>query len=177
MLEWAQAAGPSDSPRVGGKPGDDLLTGAQASPGLPDPRGKKPRHRPNNGRKRTFVGPFLDPPPWGLLDATGYPIPRDLIPLAKVPRVWRSGERWRIWRNGVFAMWGSDCHLCGHPGADSADHLVPLSVWGNQPYDPRISRPAHGVAGCAVCHLKCNSSRGNKAWALHESRYQPPIQL
>jgi hypothetical protein len=74
-------------------------------------------------------------------------------------------------------MWGTTCHLCGHEGAGDADHLVPLSVWGNQPYEPMLSRMAHGVAGCETCGLKCNSSRGNKAMAIHIGQYQGAIRL
>lgn len=173
LVQWAEV-----SPiGVGEGAGTDLTAMAESVPALPDPRKRKPRSRPNRGRKRTFIGPFLETPPWGILEATGYPIPRDLTPLPRVPRVWRAGVKWRVWRDGVFALYGSQCHLCGHPDADSADHLVPLSVWGNQPYDPRLSRPAHGVAGCETCGLKCNSSRGNKLWAQHESQYQGAVRL
>lgn len=173
MVQWAQV-----SPiGVGDGPGGDLTAGAQPPPGLPDPRLKKSRSRPNRGRKRTFIGPRLETPPWDILRETGYPIPLDVECLPLVPRVWRAGYRWEVWRTGVFARYGDQCHLCGHGGADSADHLVPLSVWGNQPYDPRLSRPAHGVAGCNECGLKCNSSRGNRLYAQHIRDYKPPVAL
>jgi hypothetical protein len=37
------------------------------------------------------------------------------------------------------------CHLCCHPGADTIDHLYPLSwqVPGIDPYDITFWRPAH----------------------------------
>lgn len=172
MLQWADT-----SLGVGKVDGGELVSLSQPPPAIPDPRLNKPRHRPNNGRKRRYIGPFLEEPPWGVLRETGYPVPPDLRILHRVPPSWRSGPAWKIWRTGVFAMWGTECHLCGHDRADTADHLVPLSKWGNQPYDPRISRPAHGIHGCPTCKLKCNSSRGNKLYATQVIKYKPVIEL
>ena len=42
------------------------------------------------------------------------------------------------------------CWLCGRPGADTVDHLVPLAL-GGDPYDPLNMRAAH---------RSCNSRRG-----------------
>jgi hypothetical protein len=180
MLQWGQVSpiGVGEGPE--GELATELARYAELPSGLPDPRLKKPRHRPNNGRKRRFIGPLLTEPPWELLEgvrAAGYPIPPDLKCLAYVPSQWRASTKWRVWRDAVFAMWGDECHLCRHPKADSADHLVPLSAWGNQPYDPRISRPAHGVAGCPTCQVKCNSSRGNREFARQIGNYKPPVAL
>jgi hypothetical protein len=175
LLQWAEV-----SPiGVGESSGSELAQYAQPLPELPDPRLKKPRSRPNRGRKRIFIGPCLTEPPWHVLRGLGpaYPIPTDLTCLLRVPRSWRSGKAWTAWRGGVFAMWGDQCHLCGHEGADSADHLVPLSVWGNQPYDARLSRPAHGIAGCPTCKVKCNSSRGNRQFASQVIKFKPAIEL
>lgn len=67
----------------------------------------------------------------------------------------------------MFAIYGDTCHLCGHPGADEADHLVPISVDAGQPVDPHEMRPAHGVHGCPYCPApggrtrKCNQEKGN----------------
>jgi 5-methylcytosine-specific restriction endonuclease McrA len=44
------------------------------------------------------------------------------------------------------------CWLCGHDGADSVDHVIPLSRGGAR-LDPANLRPAHS---------RCNSKRGNK---------------
>ena len=173
LIQWAQ-----DSPiGVGETPGVGLLGHATQLPGVPDPRDRKPRHRPNRGRKRRFVGPFLETPPWDLLHATGYPIPSDLMPLDRVPSCWRRGPMYHVWRLEVHAMWGHECHICGHEGAHTADHLVPLSMWGNQPYDPRLSRPAHGIDGCPTCHVKCNSSRGNRQLGNQIRDYKPAVAL
>lgn len=51
----------------------------------------------------------------------------------------------------TLETYGSICHLCGLPGADSSDHLVPRSLGGSDSLDNL--RPAH---------RRCNSSRGNK---------------
>ncbi|PZG47479.1 hypothetical protein C1I98_13325 [Spongiactinospora gelatinilytica] len=53
------------------------------------------------------------------------------------------------------------CWICGHDGADTADHVIPLSL-GGDPLAPENLRPAHGVRGCRTCGRKCNSSRGAK---------------
>lgn len=171
MLEWAQAF-----PGVGETGGRDLVGGAQ----IPLPVPNKPRSRPNRGRMKRSdrLKPILAEPPWDILRETGYPVPADLHILpGEMPRYWRQGPRANRWRKDVFAMWGYVCHLCGHGGADSADHLVPLATWANQPYDARISRPAHGVLGCSTCKLKCNSSRGHRRLAIEQGAYKPPLSL
>jgi hypothetical protein len=151
---------------------------ALAAPAPPPPAPKNAgRHRPNRGRKRRYIGPYLAEPPWDMLRTLGIPLPPTLTPLPHVPPMWRRGKWYEAWRRAVRERWGTVCHLCGHEGADSADHLVPLSVWGNQPYDPALSRMAHGIGGCPTCKLKCNSSRGNKAMAIHISQYKPVIEL
>lgn len=78
----------------------------------------------------------------------------------------RTGRRWRehtvprILRrdNGI-------CHLCGQPGADTADHLIP---WSQFPPDQqhRADRPDN----LAAAHATCNRIRGNRSitWARAE---------
>lgn len=64
----------------------------------------------------------------------------------------------------MFAIYGDTCHLCGHHGAGEADHLTPISIDADQPIDPHLMRPAHGVnARCPVCGRACNTERGNRA--------------
>ncbi|MFS0289126.1 HNH endonuclease [Corynebacterium striatum] len=48
----------------------------------------------------------------------------------------------------VLAEYGDVCHLCGRPGATTADHIVPRSRGGNDSLDNL--RPAH---------VSCNSAR------------------
>lgn len=63
----------------------------------------------------------------------------------------------RCWRNiaprivaAVLAEYGDTCHLCGRPGADTADHLVPRAHWGTDSLDNLA--PAH--------QHPCNQKRG-----------------
>lgn len=56
-----------------------------------------------------------------------------------------------------LATYGDTCHLCGHHGADSADHLTPRVGGGSD--DLTNLRPAH-YRRCPVCGMRCNTSRG-----------------
>ena len=59
----------------------------------------------------------------------------------------------------VFAEQGRVCHLCGMPGADSIDHIIPRASGGDD--SPANLRPAH---------RSCNSARGAKPlndWFAH----------
>jgi 5-methylcytosine-specific restriction endonuclease McrA len=53
------------------------------------------------------------------------------------------------------------CHLCGHPAADTVDHVHAVSRGAN-PADRDNWAPAHGVKGCPTCGRKCNSEKSNK---------------
>ena len=82
----------------------------------------------------------------------------------------RTGHRWREVRKRVLDE--SDvCGICGHEGADAVDHIVPLSK-GGDPLNPDNLRPAHGIAGCPTCGIKCNSARGagRDVTPMHTSR-------
>jgi hypothetical protein len=174
LVQWAQV-----SPiGVGEGAGTGLTAYAEETvPALPIKYERKPRSRPNRGRKkRTNRTPGLVEPPWHLLRELGVPIPPGLTCIP-TPTNWRRGDKYAAWRIQVHAMWGTTCHLCGHGGAHTADHLIPLSVWSNQPYSPHLSRPAHGVDGCPTCHVPCNSSRGNKQIAKAIGQYKPAISL
>ena len=59
------------------------------------------------------------------------------------------GRRAARLRAATLDAYGTVCHLCGRPGADSADHLIPRSLGGLDTLDNL--RPAH---------LSCNQSRG-----------------
>lgn len=58
----------------------------------------------------------------------------------------------QAYKDPVYRAYRRDgvCHLCGQPGADTLDHLVPLSKGGTN--DPSNLRPAHRA---------CNSRKGN----------------
>ncbi|WP_433233750.1 hypothetical protein [Actinomadura nitritigenes] len=76
----------------------------------------------------------------------------------------RTGRPYRRARAAVLAT-SSTCWICGHDGADQADHDPPLAVleeMGLDPADPAFMHPAHGVNGCPTCGRKCNQSRGNR---------------
>lgn len=61
------------------------------------------------------------------------------------------GRRWRTVRARVLRA-STVCWLCGEDGADSVDHVVPVSL-GGPVFDPVNLRPAH---------LDCNRRRGNR---------------
>ena len=62
----------------------------------------------------------------------------------------RAGSRWRRLRRQVLDA--SDiCWLCGKPGADEVDHILPLSQFPELAHDLGNLRPAH---------KSCNSSKG-----------------
>lgn len=72
-----------------------------------------------------------------------------------------NGHRYRTARAAVLAH-SDTCWLCGHDGADQADHVVPRSVDRTRDHaDTTNLLPAHGVNGCPTCGEKCNQVRGN----------------
>lgn len=53
-----------------------------------------------------------------------------------------AGRRVVQFTAAVLATYGDGCHLCGVPGADTADHLVPRSKGGAW-WSLDNARPAH----------------------------------
>ena len=53
----------------------------------------------------------------------------------------------------TLERFGPVCWLCGLPGSDTADHIVPRSK-GGAVYD---------LINLAPAHRRCNESRGNRA--------------
>lgn len=82
----------------------------------------------------------------------------------------RTGAVYR--RNCALTLTTSDrCHLCGHPGAMTVDHIVSVKRWralyGTLQGVNDLSNlaPAHGTRGrvlnaCPTCGLVCNQSKG-----------------
>lgn len=64
----------------------------------------------------------------------------------------RQSRAWRKLRSEVLAA-SSVCWICGHPGADTVDHLVPLSL------APEL---AHERSNLAPAHRSCNSRKGQR---------------
>jgi 5-methylcytosine-specific restriction endonuclease McrA len=58
-------------------------------------------------------------------------------------------REYRRTRLEVLDEAGGICHWCGHPGADTADHLLPTSRGGTSDRDNLVA-----------AHRSCNSSRG-----------------
>lgn len=75
----------------------------------------------------------------------------------------RGGRPYTRTKQRMHDLFGWVCHLCGHGGAGESDHLIPLSVWPDQPLDAELMRPAHGANyPCPTCGRKCNQERGTK---------------
>ena len=77
-------------------------------------------------------------------------------------KTYPDGRRALTWsyRQEILRRDSYVCHLCGKPGADSVDHLVPVSKGGN---DSAINLKA--------AHLSCNMSRGNRdLWGFVPTR-------
>jgi 5-methylcytosine-specific restriction endonuclease McrA len=66
----------------------------------------------------------------------------------------RTGRPWQRIKARVIRRDGGICHLCGQPGADSADHLVPYSQGGTNTMD-NLRAVHHDV------EPRCNRARGN----------------
>jgi 5-methylcytosine-specific restriction endonuclease McrA len=74
-----------------------------------------------------------------------------------------SGRRVTDLRAAVLAARGTVCHLCGMPGADTIDHIVPRALGGTDDIDNLV--PAH---------KRCNSSRGALPMADWRRRHPLP---
>ena len=67
----------------------------------------------------------------------------------------RMSGRTRQRRNRAILAASDICHICGHPGSDAIDHVVPLARGGSDT-DPLNLKPAHHDNPCPTCGRKCN---------------------
>jgi 5-methylcytosine-specific restriction protein A len=87
--------------------------------------------------------------------------------------VWQGDPRtssspWRRLRRGILKRDNYTCHVCGQPGADEVDHLVPLSEGGTD--HPSNLAAIHRTP----CHAAKSSAEGNKA--RHRYRASRPAE-
>lgn len=61
----------------------------------------------------------------------------------------RTGRPWQRTKARIIRRDGGICHLCGQPGADTADHLTPWSQGGTD-----------APSNLAAAHVRCNQLRG-----------------
>lgn len=74
-----------------------------------------------------------------------------------------AGPRWVRLVAQMRLVYGTTCHLCDHPGALGADHLIPVSVAPELRWVLPNLRPCHGGRHkCPVCGLACNEIRQTK---------------
>ena len=55
------------------------------------------------------------------------------------------------------------CHICGHPGSDVLDHILPKARGGTD--HPSNLAPAHHNNPCPDCGNKCNRIKGDRPHA------------
>ena len=91
----------------------------------------------------------------------------------------RSGTGGAVYRrNRALLLSESDqCAICGHGGAETADHIIPDALWPRDEQGKQLPgvndlsnlQPAHGTMGagrevrqnrCPTCRRLCNQSRG-----------------
>lgn len=70
----------------------------------------------------------------------------------ELPREQWGGRKAQQWVAKVLAEYGTICWLCGLPGANSADHVIPRDN-GGAVYD---------MANLAPSHRSCNYARGKR---------------
>lgn len=80
--------------------------------------------------------------------------------------VW-GGRKVQAFTRLVLQNYGRICHLCGQPGATTADHLIPRSKGGAW-WDLTNARPAH---------YSCNSARNDTDLAEWFAKHPPRAQV
>lgn len=69
----------------------------------------------------------------------------------------RSGSKEQRINRAVLRNHGYICHVCGQPGADEVDHVIPLSAGGADGYDNRL--PIHSTP----CHAEKTQREAKEA--------------
>jgi 5-methylcytosine-specific restriction endonuclease McrA len=77
-------------------------------------------------------------------------------------RPWK-GRYSQQWAAATLAAYGTTCHLCRRPGADTADHLTPRARGG-----------LDTLANLRPAHHGCNSKRGVMSLAEWFARHPVP---
>lgn len=72
----------------------------------------------------------------------------------------RMHGRARQKRNNAILAVDNTCHLCGHPGSDAIDHVIPLARGGTE--ERSNLRPAHHTEPCPTCGQRCNRLKSDK---------------
>jgi hypothetical protein len=71
-------------------------------------------------------------------------------------------SRWYRKASAEFLAVHTICWICGHGGANSIDHALPVSLFPWLKFEPSNWRPSHGGGRrCPTCGLDCNAKRGN----------------
>lgn len=85
---------------------------------------------------------------------TALPVRRGPGALAEpgAPSEW-GGRRVATFTRRVLEVYGVRCWICGLPGADSVDHVIPRSLGG----------AVWDIENAAPAHRRCNYARGNRA--------------
>lgn len=101
----------------------------------------------------------LSPRPCYGFVSIGGPVPTDGPPHRVTGQVTRMGtsirgsRRWRqVIVPRIIRRDNGICHICGQPGADTADHIIPVADGGTD----------HETNLAAAHHIPCNVRRGNR---------------
>ncbi|WP_168200350.1 HNH endonuclease [Protaetiibacter larvae] len=71
---------------------------------------------------------------------------------AASPEKW-GGRKAQQWVAKTLAEYGTTCHLCGLPGANSADHVIPIAEGG----------AVYNLLNLGPAHRRCNYARGKRS--------------
>lgn len=70
----------------------------------------------------------------------------------------RTGRPWQRLKRRIIRRDGGICHLCGKPGADTADHLIPHALGGTM-----------APSNLKAAHVACNRKRGARPIATAQA--------